>query len=429
MFKKNPPEVLVVGAGPVGLCAALALARNGVRTEIIDQAERRGEHSYALALHPKTLEVLKEFGLLDRVLEQSLLVRTMGLYDGKERRAEIDLTAGGTSAGLAVLPQNQVEQILENALKAEGVSVRWNHRLAYVEPAQDGALVAVNKLVMDGIGYGVAHTEYVVGRSDQFVVPFVVGADGHMSLVRRQLPVEFESVGVTDHFAVFEFESDYDFKNEVRLVLDDESTNVLWPLPDGHCRWSFELPRYRMGDDEREKDEANYEIVGPGRFPILTREFLENRLRKRAPWFRGSIGHIRWRILVRFERRLAASFGSQHTWLAGDAAHLAGPVGVQSMNIGLREAVELTTTLGDMLRGNTPRESLSEYNTNRLAEWRLLLGAGGSLKTDGKADPWVSSIADRLLPCLPASGDDLAQLVSQLHLELPQSKKVGVTAC
>lgn len=65
MFKKNLPEVLVVGAGPVGLCGALALARKGFRTEIIDQAEKRGGHSYALALHSQTLRLLEEFGLLE----------------------------------------------------------------------------------------------------------------------------------------------------------------------------------------------------------------------------------------------------------------------------------------------------------------------------------------------------------------------------
>ncbi len=428
MFKKSQPEVLVVGAGPVGLCAALALKRRGVRTEIIDQAEQRGHHSYALALHSKTLEILREFGLLDRVLAQSLPVRTMGIYDGNDRRAEIDLTGGGTSPGLAVLPQNQAERLLENALKAAGAEVRWRHRLAYVDAHKGGAEVTVNKLVMDGIGYAVAHTEYVVGRSDHFVVPFVIGADGHMSLVRRQLPVEFSPIGEAEHFAVFEFQSDHDFKNEVRLVLDDESTNVLWPLPDGYCRWSFQLPRYRMGDDEREKEDTSFEIVGPGQFPILTREFLEKRLRNRAPWFSKSIGNIRWRVIVRFERRLAGSFGSQHIWLAGDAAHLAGPVGVQSMNIGLREAVDLSAAVHDQIRGNASQEQLNEYNTKRLAEWQSMLGMKGSLKSDGQADPWVSGIADRLLPCLPASGDDLTRLLHQLHLEMPLSNQSGVTA-
>lgn len=427
MFNESQPEVLVVGAGPVGLCAALALVRKGVRVDIIDQAERRGGHSYALALHTKTLEILREFGLLDRVLERSYPVRTMGLYDGTERRAEVDLTSNGTSTGLAVLPQTQLEQILEEALRTKGVGVRWNHRLAHVAPDKEGAAVTVNKLVMDGIGYAVAYSEYVVGRSDHFVVPFLIGADGHMSLVRRQLPIEFAPAGETNHFAVFEFESDYDLKNEVRLVIDDESTNVLWPLPNGHCRWSFELPRYRMGDDEREKDDTNFEIVGPGRFPILTQEFLKKRLRKRAPWFPSSTGYIRWRIIVRFERRLATSFGSQKIWLAGDAAHLTGPVGIQSMNSGMREAVDLASTMADMLKGRTPSEPLDEYNANRLAAWRILLGPGGSLKTDGNADPWVSSISERLLPCMPASGNDLDRLVAQLHLEMPKVIHTEVT--
>lgn len=397
----------------------MVLARKGVRTEIIDQADQRGHHSYALALHSKSLETLREFGLLGRVLEHSFAVRTMGLYDGKERRAEIDLTSGGTTNGLAVLPQNQLERILEGELKEQGVNVHWRHRLAHVEPHEKGAAVTVNKLVMDGVGYAVAHTEYVVGRSDHFEVPFVIGADGHKSLVRRQLPIDFESFGEADHFAVFEFKTDFDFNNEVRVVLDEESTSVLWPLPGGHCRWSFQLPRYRIGDDDREKEDAGFEIVGPGRFPILTHAFLEKMLRNRAPWFGGSIGELRWRIIVRFEHRLAASFGSNQVWLAGDSAHLTGPVGIQSMNIGLREAVDLGTTMHDVIRGEAARESLNDYNKRWSAEWRFLLGAAGALKAGDKADPWVSGVADRLLPCLPASGDKLADLLAQLHLEMP----------
>jgi len=106
----------------------------------------------------------------------------------------------------------------------------------------------------------------------------------------------------------------------------------------------------------------------------------------------------------------------------------AGPVGIQSMNIGMREAIDLASTMADLLKGTAPREPLNEYNAKQLAEWRLHLGSCGSLKTDGKTDPWVSGIADRLLPCLTASGDDLARLVAQLHLEMPQSNQVGATA-
>ena len=133
-------------------------------------------------------------------------------------------------------------------------------------------------------------------------------------------------------------------------------------------------------------------------------------------------------MVVRFERRLAATFGSHHIWLAGDAAHLAGPVGVQSMNIGLREAVDLAGTMHDLLRDGASQEQLNDYNAKRLAEWRLMLGSGGSLKPKEKTDPWVSGIADRLLPCLPASGDDLIRLAQQLHLEMPTLNQPGVVA-
>ena len=81
MAARQDPEVLVVGAGPVGLFAGLALAEHGVRVQIIDKMSRTGVHSYALALHGRALRLLKPFGLLDKVLAQAYSLRTIGLFD------------------------------------------------------------------------------------------------------------------------------------------------------------------------------------------------------------------------------------------------------------------------------------------------------------------------------------------------------------
>jgi 2-polyprenyl-6-methoxyphenol hydroxylase-like FAD-dependent oxidoreductase len=68
MFSHPDPEVLVVGAGPVGLVAALSLQQRGVRVEIVDERQRTTQHSYALALHPRTLGILDEAGLAERLI-------------------------------------------------------------------------------------------------------------------------------------------------------------------------------------------------------------------------------------------------------------------------------------------------------------------------------------------------------------------------
>ncbi len=117
MFGRKNPEVLVVGAGPVGLFAALLLARRGVRLEIIDRDWRTGAHSYALALHPRSLRLFDELGLKEAVLQEAYPITSIGFYGGGERRAEI--RAGGNSAqGLlaAVLRQDALEALLEKPM-------------------------------------------------------------------------------------------------------------------------------------------------------------------------------------------------------------------------------------------------------------------------------------------------------------------------
>src|SRR3954465_14231363 len=94
---------------------------------------------------------------------------------------------------------------------------------------------------------------------------------------------------------------------------------------------------------------------------------LSELLRRRAPWFDASVNAVTWRTLARFERRLATAFRKGRCWLVGDAAHLTGPVRTHSMNVGFREAHELTTALAQVL--HFPFTSATHYSA-RL--WRAL---------------------------------------------------------
>jgi 2-polyprenyl-6-methoxyphenol hydroxylase-like FAD-dependent oxidoreductase len=152
----------------------------------------------------------------------------------------------------------------------------------------------------------------------------------------------------------------------------------------------------------------------------VTRERLLELLRERAPWFDAEVGEIRWSLVVRFEARLASRFGRGRAWLAGDSGHVTGPVGVQSMNVGLREGADLAERLA-AIRGGGSAELLEEYGRERTAEWRALLGFDGPPAARAGTDPWVAQNAARILPCLPASGEALRELAGRLGLDLPAS--------
>lgn len=418
MAARQDPEVLVVGAGPVGLFSALALAERGVRVRIVDKMSRTGVHSYALALHGPALRLLKPYGLLDRILAQAYPIRTIGLFDQQARRAEVSLPEDDDGIpAVAVLPQDAFERALAEALTARGVDVQWNHAVSQLVSHADHAAVTVDKLVQESVGYAVAHTEWMVAKSVCLDVPFVIGADGHRSAVRRDLEIEYAEAGEAQNYTVFEFETDADLEHQLRLIVGDRTADVLWPLPGGACRWSFQLTDFTAPTAARRRDRLGV-MIGSAQYPAMTEEDLQALIGQRAPWFQGSVTRLNWQIVVRFERRLAKAFGRQRVWLAGDAGHMTGPAGSQSMNVGLREAAELAEIIAGVLRDGQPLDRLQTYDQQRLAEWKQLLGVDGGLKPTDRTDPWIRQGAARLLPCLPATGSELASLVQPLGLRL-----------
>lgn len=419
MFGKKKADVLVIGAGPVGLFSALALAKQGVRVVIADKEWRTGAHSYALALHPAAVALLEELEVAQEVLDRSCPVRTVGLYDGVQRRAELTVCCeDGSTSPVVVMRQDVLERTLEEALQRAGVKVLWNHSVSRLVPGQQHVVATLDKLVKDSVGYGVARTEWMVAKTFDMEVPFVLGADGHHSFARRALDIEFTEAGPVQHFAVFECQVSEEAGHEMKLNLGEATTDVLWPLPGNRCRWSFQLRDFAVPQSTRTKSRLPVEIGG-SRFPVLDEERLQRFLGERAPWFGQDIENIDWRIVVRFEQRLAARFGRDRIWLAGDAGHLTGPAGMQSMNVGLREGKELTEIMAAALDGSDPRERFEQYDRHRQVEWRQLLGLAGPLAADSQTDPWIQQLSSRLLPCLPGSGADLAALTAQIGLTLP----------
>ncbi len=429
MIDELRPEVLVVGAGPVGLFTALCLAKKNVSVRIIDTGVWACTHSYALALHPQTLELLEEFGLRDRVLADAYPVHTVAFFDRAGRRAQTK--AGDGTNCLAVIRQDHLENLLETELGKLGIHVDWRHEAATVRPGDERATVTVHKFEKESRGYIVAHTEWVVSKTFEVEPRFVIGADGYNSRVRRTLNAEFPEIGPAQYYAVFEFKSDADLRNEVRVALGPDSTNVLWPLPGGQCRWGFELPNFAdptaegreslreagFGDfpSERSKDRV---LMSRGDSGLIVDEtHFRVLLADRAPWFTGSIDKISWRIVTRFEHRMAKRYGAGQLWLAGDAAHLTGPAGIQSMNVGLFEGHDLAANISSIVRGNAEPSILGFYNDHWTSVWSRLHGIGEKFHATPTADPWVAGHVDQIAACLPAHGPALTAMAESLGLK------------
>jgi 2-polyprenyl-6-methoxyphenol hydroxylase-like FAD-dependent oxidoreductase len=408
MFHHPDPEVLVVGAGPVGLLAALFLRLNGIRVEVIDMDQHTTRQSYALAIHPRTLRVLDGAGLSEKLIAAGRKLTKVAYYEGREMRAEIDYSSiTSRHPYLLVVRQSVLESVVAEALHAENVKVHWGHRLQGLR-MEGGILHAeVAKLDHETAGYAVARSDWVVTATKTIRPTYVIGADGYNSTVRRLSGIRMEEHGAPELFSVYEIEVTGDLPGEVRVILDSDLTSVYWPLEKGRCRWGFQI---------RNASEH-----------AATLKRLEQLIASRAPWFTARPVQLYWSSLGTFERRVAQSFGSGGIWLAGDAAHQAAPVGVHSMNSGLVEARELAARISRIQHAGAPPSLLQEFATQTRDTWQWLLGNGDKARALPSVDPWVRQNRARILACVQASGDDLESLLGQIGLTAaPLDSNAGV---
>jgi 2-polyprenyl-6-methoxyphenol hydroxylase-like FAD-dependent oxidoreductase len=407
MFRHPDPEVLVVGAGPVGLVAALFLQQCGVRVEIVDMHQRTTQHSYALAIHPRTLGILDEAGFSEGLIREGRKLTKVAYYEGQERRAEIDYSSlASKHPYLLLVRQSLLERAAEEALLRQKLKVLWNHRLQSLNV--DGATIRAEVAKLDQVatGYPVAQSEWVVVRTETIRPAYVIGADGYNSAVRRMSGIEMEEHGAGQLFSVYEIEAAGELPAEVRVIVDPDLTSVYWPLEEGRCRWGFQI-----------RDASEHA-------PAMER--LGQLIAARAPWWTARPTAIYWSTLGLFERRLTRSFGKGGVWLAGDAAHQAAPVGVHSMNSGLVEARELATRISRVQREAGASSLLQEFATETHETWQSLLDGGRAVRALPGADPWVRQTAARILACIPASGDDLEPLLRQIGLTAaPRARDAG----
>lgn len=392
---------------------ALQLARRRVAVQIVDEDDRTGVHSFALALHPFSLRLLDELELADELIERGFKVERLRFIGGATDRPALTLDFSrlpGKFPFLLVLPQHILEATLDKQLRKHHVRVLWNHRVEAIKERPAVIEAKVARLDKQPGGAPVARSGWRIDKLLETHSTYLVGADGCRSFIRRHLGTEFRRAGETQTFAVFEFDTRRPLDREMRVVLRDGRANVLWPLSRTSCRWSFQIEESEI-----------YRSDGPSGSFVLGSEvhgYLNDRLARRAPWFPRAEGRVRWSPLVQFERRLVGSFGRRRIWLAGDAAHQTGPIGVQSLNAGLIEAWELAGLMAQRLRGRLSPFALGEYGQRRLQEWRVLLGMEDALDVSRVADEWVRAWAETILTSVPATGEDLQRLLGQAGLEL-----------
>jgi 3-(3-hydroxy-phenyl)propionate hydroxylase len=417
MPPENKTEVLVVGAGPVGLLTALLLSKQGVLVRVIDKKPGLFPVTDACLLHSRSLQLLERVNVRD-LLPRGQRIDLLSIYEGSAPIVQwncADLSP--EMPYLLVVPKGALTAFLEKKLQEAGVQIEWNRRLSGLGASKGHVVATIERLVISAKGYIVPEMDWEVEGTEQLEARFVVGADGADSKVAHLLEIEQQLFGDPEFYVIAEVESAWESQNEIRTVLGPDRTSTLWPLPGKVIRWNFQLSEERL-EEFPFKERAPIPIEQPA-LDQANRESLAILVRERAPWFKGKIGAIHWSTDASFQHRCAATAEKAGCLLIGDAAHETNPAGMQSMNSGLLEAARLAERLTQVVRHGADSEVLEEFSRKHLQEWSSMLGVlPASAGAMASAPAWANNRNLRLLTALPATGRDLAQAINRVHLNL-----------
>ncbi|MEV8566361.1 FAD-dependent monooxygenase [Streptomyces sp. NPDC051322] len=349
-------DVLVAGAGPVGLTAAAELRRRGIRCRVIDRLLTRRPFAKAVGVQPRTLEIWDRMGMVRDVLEAAVPLRGQLLFVNGEEQPRIDLTLPpDVPYGFAALPQYETERLLEGLLHRCGGHVERGVELLSFE--QDANEVRVR----------IAGPS---GERQELTAGFLIGCDGAHSLVRKGLGLSFEGAALPEEYMLGDVEVDWDLPPGygVRAMhrSDGRTDDLLVgiPLP-GRGRYRMSMltpPELSRADEAVGEGVAHGLTEGDGAVPGL--EHIQAVLDRLSPR-PATASSLRWSSVFRISHRIVDRYGEGRVFVAGDAAHIHPPTGAQGMNTGIQDAYNLAWKLASIVRGEASDRLPASYDAER----------------------------------------------------------------
>jgi len=340
---KDSNRVIIIGAGPVGLCLSLALAQAGVKVTLIealnddnflDQVPRAGTN------HPATLEMLERVGLYKLLEPRGIIAPKVHYWDRHDGTliAEFDHAHLKDDTPFPYVLQCERIKIVEEAVKLAkahpDIDLRLSTTFTGFAQDADGVTATVNNPV--------GEAETIRGR-------YIVSGEGARSIIRKELGIDFEGFTYSDR--TLNIEVAYDFRQhgytERNYISDpDEWSNLFhWLGPPD--RWRVHFPT-----KENESDEA-----------VQRPEVLQAKLQAFLPTGKEFV--ICGSNVYTVHQRVATKFRSGRAILAGDSAHVNSPIGAMGMNSGIHDAFNLADKLIGIFRGEMSDDVLDRYARQR----------------------------------------------------------------
>lgn len=330
----KPLDVLIAGAGPVGLMMACQLALHNISFRIIDKRTTLPDYSGALIVHARTMEILHQMGIAEKALKAGIVAHTINIRFNHKKNYSLEISNFGKGLTgfpyLLMIEQGQTEKLLNQFLNDHD---HWVERgVPLVSFKQENKMVTSEIRKTDGT------VEIIKSR-------YLVGADGSDSLVRNQLGISFPGKTQESRLFITDCKARLPLSGrEIFFLFAKDLTSGFFPLKGNRWRVDGLIP-----DIQHEK--VDFEEV---------RNWFGKKNHSGIELF-----HPQWFSVFRSHSRCAERFRDRQCFLIGDAAHVHSPVGAQGMNTGMHDAYNLAWKLAFVIRMKATEKLLDSYEAER----------------------------------------------------------------
>lgn len=333
--KSRDVDVLVVGAGPTGLTMACELLRHGITPRIIDKALAPTDKSKAFGIHPRTLELLDNIGIVDTFLEEGNACNAFDMYDCGEPLASVVFDSIESKYPFVLmLAQSDTERMLHEHLKGYGIEVERNTELKRIKQTEDGVVATIR-------------TPY--NSTEEIHCKYLVGCDGAHSVTRHQLNFDFKGAPYPNYWLLADCNIDWKYPTfHLSIFIHPTGVTAYFPLREDRGRLMFEL----------EDSPIDEEMA----LPVM--DDVHRLMEERGIQHNG-ISDPNWLAYFRLHHRMVDKYSEGRVFLCGDSAHIHSPMGGQGMNTGIQDSYNLAWKMALVLKGKSPETLLDSYNTER----------------------------------------------------------------
>ena len=370
--------VLIVGAGPTGMTAAMELSRFGVPVRIVDKLLTPSTTSRALAVQARTLELFEQRGLIQEMLQIGNPGRSATIYGNGKTLGKVHLGEIKSRYNyILLISQGETERILRKQLDRQGVAIERGTEMINFSQLESSSQPGLN----DGVKAVLRDRE---GSLEELEAAYLISAEGAHSTVRHALNLQFQGKSHQQSYALADLYLDGDLPDdELSIFTAAHGFLGVFPMGNRHFRFIATDPeQHEKTDDDPALAELQKLYDADSHIPVRLRD-------------------LTWSSRFQINSRMLHTLREDRIFFGGDAAHVHSPAGGQGMNTGIQDMIDLSWKLAMVWQGKATPELLNIYEEERLPIIRSIVSkteaATDALNSDS---PIVYQLITHIAPVL-----------------------------